>query len=141
MLSNDGLDRGETLRAHREAAIRRIAESNAAVLAAQDTTSLNYNRQANMEGIGYTSGKTLGVNTHSCLAVTAEGLVLGVLAQPPYSRAQPHGRARTRGGKKTRALPGKESDRWVQTLGPGALELPESVHVAAACDREGGMAS
>jgi hypothetical protein len=141
MLGNDGLDRGEILRAHREATIRRIVESNATILAVQDTTSLNYNRQTNMEGIGYISDKTLGVNIHSCLAVTVEGLVLGILAQSSYNRAQPHDRTRTVDSKKTRVLPEKESFRWVQTLGSSTLELPESVHIVTVCAREGDMAN
>ena len=91
MLSNDGLDREEILRVHREATIRRMAESGTTILAVQDTTSLNYNKQTKMDGLGYISDKTLGVNIHSCLAVTVEGLVLGLLAQSSYNRVQPHG--------------------------------------------------
>jgi hypothetical protein len=49
------------------------------VLAVQDTTGVNYNTHIKTEGIGYISDKTLGVNVHSCLAVTGDGLVLGVL--------------------------------------------------------------
>ena len=64
MLSNDGLDREEILRAHREATVRRIVQSEKTILAVQDTTSLNYNKQTKMEGIGYISDKTLRVNIH-----------------------------------------------------------------------------
>ena len=81
MLGNVNLDRGEILRTHREATIRRMMQSGGTILAVQDTTSLNYNTHEKMEGIGYISEKTLGVNIHSCLALTAEGLVLGILEQ------------------------------------------------------------
>jgi hypothetical protein len=40
------------------------------------------------EGIGYIGDKTLGVNIHSCLAVSADGLVLGSLDQSDYNRAE-----------------------------------------------------
>jgi hypothetical protein len=42
----------------------------------------------NMEGNGYIGGKTMGVNIHSCLAVTPEGLVLGVPGQTGFNRAE-----------------------------------------------------
>ena len=103
MLSNDALDRDEILRTHREATVRRIMQSGKTILAVQDTTSLNYNTQTKMEGIGYISDKTLGVNIHSCLAVTVEGLVLGVLAQSSYNRVQPADNARTLHGEQNQA--------------------------------------
>ena len=86
MLGNGNLDRGEILRAHREATIRRMVQSGGTILAVQDTTSLNYSTHEKMEGIGYISEKTLGANIHSCLALTAEGLVLGILEQTSYNR-------------------------------------------------------
>ena len=81
MPGNENLDREEILRAHREATVKRMAQHGGTILAVQDTTSLNYNTQTKMEGIGYVCEQTLGVNINSCLAVTADGLVLGVLAQ------------------------------------------------------------
>jgi hypothetical protein len=100
MLSNDGLDREEILRTHWEATVRRMAESEKTILAVQDTTGLNYTTQAKMEGIGYISGNTLGANIHSCLAVTADGLALGVLDQSSYNRTQPNNNERTHDSKK-----------------------------------------
>jgi hypothetical protein len=116
-----------------------MVQSGTTILAIQDTTSLNYNTQEKMEGIGYISEKTLGVNIHSCVATTADGLMLGVLAQSSYNRAQPSDTSRTRDSKKTRLLQEKESYRWVQTLGSSTEALPESVHVVTVCDREGDM--
>ena len=139
MLNNDGLDREEILRAHREATIRRMVQSEKTILAVQDTTSLNYNTQTKMEGIGYISDKTLGVNIHSCLAVTVDGLLLGLLAQSSYNREQPHNRGRTHDSKKVRLLEEKESFRWVQTLSESTLDIPCGVHVVTVCDREGDM--
>jgi hypothetical protein len=139
MLGNDGLDKEEILRAHQEATVRRMVESEKTILAIKDTTSLNYNTQTKMEGIGYTCEQTLGVNIHSCLAVTADGLVLGVLAQSPYNREQPRDNSRTHDSKKTRLLEEKESFRWVQTLGVSTINVPDEVHIVTVCDREGDM--
>ena len=137
LLSNDGLIREEILQTHREATIRRIIESERVVLAVQDTTSLNYNSRQKMEGIGYISDKTLGVNIHSCLAVTTDGLSLGLLDQFSYNREQAKDDSRTHDSKKTRALEEKESCRWVETFETSTAELPEGVRVITVCDREG----
>jgi hypothetical protein len=139
MLSNDRLDKEEILRAHREATIRRMVESKRTILAIQDTTSLNYNTQTKMEGIGYICDKSLGVNIHSCIAVTVDGLTLGLLSQSSYNREQPCDNSRTHDSKKTRALEEKESFRWIQTLGTSMIGIPEGVHIVTVCDREGDM--
>ena len=139
MLSNDGLDRDEILRTHREAAIKRIVQSGEKVLAIQDTTGLNYNKQTKMEGIGYIGHQTQGVNIHSCIAVTVSGLMLGVLSQSSYNRERPYDKTQTHSSKQLRALADKESYRWVQTLGESTEELPEGIAVVTVCDREGGM--
>jgi transcriptional regulator with PAS, ATPase and Fis domain len=138
MLSNDGLNREEILRAHREATVRRMAESEKTILAVQDTTSLNYTTQTKMEGIGYISDNTLGVNIHSRLAVTADGLVLGVLAQSSYNRTQPNNNERTHDSKKVRALEDKESFRWIQTLGESTIDVPIGVQIVTVWRPRGG---
>jgi hypothetical protein len=92
-----------------------------------------------MEGIGYISDKTLGVNIHSCLAVTAEGLALGILDQTSYNRTQPKDGSRSHDSKKTRPLGEKESCLRVQTLWESTSGLPDGMHVVTVCDREGDM--
>jgi hypothetical protein len=140
MLGNENLDREEIQRVHREATGRRILELGEPVLAIQDTANLNYNTQTKMERIGYVGDKTLGVNIHSCLAVTAKGLALGVLSQPPYNRPQASDKTRAHDSRKVRPLEEKESYRWVQTLGESISALPEGIRVVTVCGREGDMA-
>ena len=139
LLGNDGMDGEEILRAHREPTVRRMIESKQTVLAVQDTTSLNYNTREKMEGIGFISDKTLGVNIHSCIAVTTDGLTLGLLDQRAYNREQAKDDSRTHNSKKTRALEEKESYRWVETFETSTADLPEEVKVITVCDREGDM--
>ena len=79
MLSSENLDREEILRAHREQTVQRMVQAEETILLVQDTASLNYHTHQKMEGIGYISDKTFGVNIRTCLAVTASGLVLGVM--------------------------------------------------------------
>jgi hypothetical protein len=139
LLGNENLDREEILRTHREAAIGRIAKHGGTILAVQDTMSLNYNTHEKTEGTGYISGKTLGVNIRSCLAVTAKGLVLGIPDQTSYNRVQPKDGSRSHDGKKTRPLGEKESCLRVQTLWESTSGMPEGIHVVTVCDREGDM--
>jgi hypothetical protein len=133
MLGNDNLEREEVLRAHRESTIRRIARHGGTILALQDTTSLNYTSHEKTEGLGYISDKSLGVNIHSCLAVTADGLALGLLDQISYNRSHANGGSR----KKSRAFEEKESFRWLKSLEASTASLPEGVKAITVCDREG----
>ena len=104
MLGNEELERGEILRTHREATVGRMARHGGTILAVQDTTSLNYNTQTKMEGIGYVCEQTLGANIHSRLAVTTDGLVLGAL---PSHRIAAKSRATRRGRMRA-----KKSGYW-----------------------------
>jgi hypothetical protein len=139
MLGNDGLDREEIIRAHREATIRRIKDNGGTILAVQDTTGVNYNTHVKTEGIGYISDKTLGVAVHSCLAVTTEGLVLGVLDQSSHNRPKPKDETASHDGKRRRAIEEKESFRWLETLVRSTAVIPEGIRVITVCDREGDM--
>lgn len=53
MLGNENLEKGEVLRTHREATIKRMVQHGGTILAVQDTTCLNYKEREKMEGIGY----------------------------------------------------------------------------------------
>jgi hypothetical protein len=136
MLSNENLDREEIMRAHREATVKRMIRHGGTILALQDTMCLNYNTHEKTEGIGYISHQTLGVNIHSCLAVTADGVALGLLDQMSYNREEARGR---RGSKDRRAVEEKESFRWIQSFKASAGTLPEGVKAITVCDREGDM--
>ena len=137
MLSNDNLDREEIVRSHREATIQRIVESEKTILEIQDTTGLNYNRQKKREGIGYISENTLGVDLHSSLAVTTDGITLGLLYQMAYNRPYPKEGTEKLAGKHARPLEEKESFRWVKTLRESMKGIPKGVHIVNVCDREG----
>ena len=131
MLGNENLDREAILRTHREQTARRMAQAAETILLIQDTTSLNYNTQLKTQGIGYISDKTLGVNIHTCLAVTTSGLVLGVLDQMSYNREEPQDERQTHESKKVRPLEEKESYRWVNTLDESTAGIPEGVRTVS----------
>jgi hypothetical protein len=109
------------------------------IRAVQDTTGVTYNTRLKTEGRGYISDKTRGVNVHSCLAVTADGLVLGVLDQSSYNREEPRDESASHESKKTRSIEEKESFRWVETLERSTAGIPPDMKVITVCDREGDM--
>jgi hypothetical protein len=150
MLGNEKLDREEIIRAHRDATIRRMADylegnlnlpgsrqNDPVVLAVQDTTSVNYDTQQKMEGTGYISDKTMGVNIHSCIAVTPEGLVLGMLDQTGFNREEAKDDSMTRDVKKNRPIEQKESNRWPFMMENVNRNIPENIKIIHVCDREG----
>jgi len=137
MLGNEDLSYKEILQSHRESTIKRIISEGKTILAVQDTTTLNYNKHNKTAGIGYVSDKTLGLNIHSCLAVTTDGLVLGLLSQMSYNRPQAKDDSRSKDSKKSRNFEDKESYRWSATMKESTAFLPETVKVITVCDREG----
>jgi hypothetical protein len=139
MLGNERFDNAEILRAHQAATIKRLA-GESVILAVQDTTSLNYDTHEKTEGIGYISDKTKGVNIHSCIAVSPEGLVLGVLDQTHYNRPQPKDDTMTAEEKKNRPIEDKESNRWLVMMENVCQKISEEIKVINVCDREGDMA-
>ncbi|MHC6203328.1 IS4 family transposase [Breznakiellaceae bacterium SP9] len=136
LLSNDKFNEDEVLKAHRAATIRRIS-NEAVILAVQDTTSVNYDTRKKMKGNGYMCEQALGVNIHSCLAVTPEGLVMGLPAQKGFNRAEPKNTTLTKEEQRNRPIEEKESFRWLETMGNADAAIAADTKVIHVCDREG----
>jgi hypothetical protein len=140
MPGNGKADREGVPRARREAAAGRLAQPETAVPAVRDTAGLNGGAQTKTEGMGHAgNGKAPGANAHGRPAAAADGLAPGAPAQPPHKRGRPRGGSRTHGGGKARPPEEKESFRRLQTLGAGAVGVPEEARIAAAHGREGDM--
>jgi hypothetical protein len=85
---------------HRQQTVRRM-QAHKTVLCIHDGTDLDYNGAAECEGLGVigtnqTGAKSRGLHLHSTLAVTEQGLPLGLLStrcDPPVSRPQDDERA------------------------------------------------
>lgn len=108
------------------------------VLAAQDTTEFNLTHLPATEGLGRGTGHNLrGFLMHSLLAVTPEGLPLGVLGMKTWVRPQEKlGKARHR---KQRAIGEKESVKWLEGsehLAALKARCPNT-HIIGVSDREG----
>jgi hypothetical protein len=133
LLSNERFDMDKLSEAPKAATIRRMEGT---VLAIQDTTDVNLNGHKKTEGLGYSSEHVRGVKVHSCIAVTPEGLPLGLICQSYETRAEAKS-ALTKEEKAARTIEEKESFRWLKTLDESTIFIPEDVHVVTICDREG----
>ena len=119
----------------REACVARVAQ-HSVVLAIQDTTTLNYTHHPATAGRGpLAEPHVLGFLVHSVLAVSAQGVPLGVLHQKQWARdpeASP-----TRNKRRQRPFADKESFRWVESLQVVHEHIPAGTTVINIADREG----
>jgi hypothetical protein len=118
----------------RQATQQRIAEvEEPMILAVQDTTEFNFAGRPALSGLGVLSdNRTPGFMAHTTLAVSVEGVPLGVLDQQVWSRSKAVEKAAV--DHQTLPITEKESFKWLQGLN-GALPAPKSV--VTVCDREG----
>lgn len=110
---------GDVLGAHAEAALRRVEESGERVLLApQDTTSLNFARRPNTEGLGPIGNKAesgQGFFIHSTLCVGAgQGEVFGALGATMWARKKEDFKAGAAGARNRKRIEEKESHRWLE---------------------------
>lgn len=149
--SNEGVDEQAILAGHFESTRERVQASVGPLLVLQDTTEFSYKRDA-PEKIGFT-GETnsrkdktgrlqkhtvCGMLMHSSLAVTSDGLPLGLCAIKFWSRKKFKG---TNALKKkinpTRVpIEEKESYRWLQNLRQSTALLGQPERIVHVGDRE-----
>jgi len=136
MLKNEDFTKESVLTAHREASIERGAESKI-LLAVQDTMAVNYAGHGNTEGLGYNCEQTLGLNVHSCIMLTPDGIPLGLLAQSVVTREGPADKRLTKEQKRSKPIEEKESCRWLETMNIAAANAPKQAELVHIADREG----
>ncbi len=144
---NESVEADEILAAHRRKTSQR-AKDHDTVLALQDTSYFVYTSHMKTEGLGELSmkkGKNVekiyskGLVMHACLAITTQGLPLGLLDQNIFARKlRPEHQRRRKGGRYIQdVLPveEKETYRWLQALKTTEEALPHT-RVVTVCDRE-----
>lgn len=151
IFSNPNVEEGDILNGHFAATAQRYAASQGPILVLQDTTEFTYQRR-NPHAVGFTksvnSGRdkqerlrhhtVCGILMHSSLAVTLDGLPLGLAAVKFWSRDKFKGTAQLKRKINPTRVPieGKESIRWLENLrqSVGLLGQPDRcIHVG---DRE-----
>jgi hypothetical protein len=125
----------EAIRApHRDKTVERVKEYKT-VLAIQDTTSLNYAAHKATSGLGPIDGHgSNGMHVHSVLAVSSDGIPLGLVHQQVWSR-DPE-KKRSKEERKKLPIEEKESYRWLQSVDATSKAMDESTHIITVADRE-----
>lgn len=139
LLAHEDTNIETLLQSHYAATEERLAQrSGEVILAAQDTTSVNYTNLVQTRGlgpIGTQVGGAQGLHLHSTLALTTRGLPLGFLDAQCWARDP------KQFGKKKHGLPieEKESQRWIDSYRAVAKvqERLPGVTLVSMADREG----
>ena len=148
-LSNNRVSRDNIMEEVRKNTVKNIeqyitqstpAKDNIIILAVQDTTSISYGYRNKIDGIGYYCDSEMkGINTHSAIAVTNDGLVLGLLHQEYNTRECRSDKSETKDKKKRRIIEDKESFRWLRTMKEARKGITKETTLIHVCDREGDM--
>jgi hypothetical protein len=138
---NDNVDVQPILAVHRAKTAERVGQHRT-VLAIQDTSYLVYTSHRQTTGLGQLSVKkgkrvekihSQGLVMHSCLAVTTEGLPLGLLDQQIFAReAGPEEQPTHRN---VLPIDEKESYRWLAAL-KNTWPTRGNTQLVTVCDRE-----
>jgi hypothetical protein len=117
---NEAVTREAVVAAQHQATLERIkAGSYQRILAVQDTTEYNFNHHPATAGLGpLDNAKVKGFFAHSSLAVSPEGLPLGLLGQEVWVRAE------TEQPKASdRPIQEKESYKWIKGLHESSRDM------------------
>ncbi len=132
---NERVDRAEIVAGQRVACLERIKErAGEEVLLLQDSTSFDFSHHPETTGLGPLDNAHMsGFWTHNTLAVSPEGVPLGIWDQQVWVRdAQASGKRHQR---HERPFEEKESYKWVQGL-PDLKAATGVTQVVTICDRE-----
>jgi hypothetical protein len=137
--ANDGVAPEALVASHVQATLQRLARVSL-VIAAQDTTQLDYSSQPKTTGLGQIgNGWGRGLLVHSTRALTPERVSLGLLAQQTWTRplVPPEQRVQRR----KRPLVEKESQRCCTSLAAvnAARRACPATHFLSVGDREADM--
>jgi len=137
---NDAVRSEALLAAHREATLERMSRESL-VFAIQDTSFLNFTTHPCTEGlgpIGNNREKTIGLIAHSTLALSENGLALGLLDVAISVRDREHFQSKTK-ARNREPIQAKESYKWLQAyeaVNKAVAQLPPQTRVVSISDRE-----
>ena len=120
--------------AHIQETVQRLG-GQSLILAIQDSTELNFTAHPATTGLGPLAGREQqGILVHSVLAVSPEGVPLGLLAQESWTR-DPEQRG-SRHQRRKRPVREKESGRWLRAQEATLAAVPAETGVLTIADRE-----
>lgn len=133
---NEQVTPQQILNPHQAQTVERMSKEPV-VLAIQDSSYLNFSTHKQTQGLGPIGDSrcaSQGLVTHNILAVTPQGLPLGLLSQTGWARKGYN--QQTERKRKNTSIEHKESYRWLQGLEQVQNLKPENVRVITICDRE-----
>src|SRR5215469_15133117 len=149
--SNDRVNEADILAGHFQSTRDRVAASDGPVFVLHDTTEFSYKRD-NPEAIGFTRSLTVGrdlagrpksytvcgILMHSSLAVTSDGLPLGLTAAKFWTRKKFKGTAALKKKINPTRVPidKKESVRWLENVRQSTELLGDAGRCVHIGDRE-----
>lgn len=74
---------------------------------------------------------------HSCIAVTDQGIPLGIIYQETNTWEKPKDDSQTKEQKRSRPIEEKENFRWLDSMRETLLRMPADIPILTVCDREG----
>jgi hypothetical protein len=120
------------VQAEQQATVKRCA-GLPLVLAVQDTTDLTFTHHPATTGLGHLRGSQRGFLVHSVLAVSPDGVPLGLLHQHLWARDPDQ---RTAKRRYHRQVKDKESQRWLDAEQVALAAVPAATDVLTIADRE-----
>lgn len=148
LFDNDKADRKKILAAHQRRTQERIqAKKLSRILLIQDTSFLNYTEHFKTLGLGpigcvnkhkKTKADSKGLIVHTAMALSLDGLPLGILSQNIWAREPESERPkwRKKASRKRVPIEQKESYKWLKTLDEVVPWIPEGVQAITVADRE-----
>jgi Transposase DNA-binding/Transposase Tn5 dimerisation domain len=140
LFDNENVTEAAIFAAHRERARERI-KGLPRILLIQDTSHLNYSDHPHTVGVGLigrkTKSDTYGLNMHTSLAVSTEGVPLGILSQEIWARDKVTKKFLL--SRKRVPIQEKESNKWLKGLEQSLQWIPEGTKAVTVCDRESDM--
>ncbi len=119
LVENGKIGEQDIMESHRDALVKRIECSDpGVVLVAQDTTTLNFSRRANTDGLGPIGNKAdtvHGLFVHGSLCLGAQsGKVFGLLGADIWARDAAKFKEGPAGARNRKPIEEKESRRWLE---------------------------
>lgn len=140
---NEKFDEQDLLRPHIKNTAKRCQKQEL-VLVIQDMTVFGYSHHPKTKGLGPIGGhsdpvqKSQGFNLHAALAVSTQGVPLGLLSGSFFTRNEMQNTSNEKGKRTDHLLPTeeKESFKWIYTLEQTQEALDAKVRAVTICDRE-----
>lgn len=135
---NENIKESDILASHIAKTVERVKDHKQ-IIVIQDTSFISYTSHKKTRGLASISGKGKGTVMHTALAVSTEGLVLGILDQKIHARptaSEEIQNLKERDNHAAIHIADKESIKWLETLNKtNDIDLPQT-EVVTVCDRE-----